>query len=116
MVTSTFQHCNLHKYTWNSPDRKTHNEIGHALKDARRAFKYSWRPNCREGNFDTDNYLIVPKVIRRLSLSKRLAQKFNSVRFNLKKLNDMGTKGKYQVKISNADEVDINRAWKSVRI
>jgi hypothetical protein len=51
-------------------------------------------------------------------------------RFNLKKLNNVEVKNKYQVKISNGfaalenvsgaggddDDLDINRAWKNVRI
>jgi hypothetical protein len=36
-VKSTmFPHRNIHKYTWTSPDRKTHNQIDHVMVDRRR--------------------------------------------------------------------------------
>jgi hypothetical protein len=36
VVKSTmFPHRNIHKYTWNSPDWKTHNKIDHILIDRR---------------------------------------------------------------------------------
>jgi endonuclease/exonuclease/phosphatase family metal-dependent hydrolase len=36
-VKSTmFPHCNIHTYTWMSPDGRTHNQIDHILVDRRR--------------------------------------------------------------------------------
>jgi hypothetical protein len=36
-VKSTmFPHCSFHKYTWTSPDGKTHNQIDHILVDGQR--------------------------------------------------------------------------------
>jgi endonuclease/exonuclease/phosphatase family metal-dependent hydrolase len=36
-VRSTmFPHCNIHKYTWMSPDGKPYNQIDHILVDRRR--------------------------------------------------------------------------------
>jgi hypothetical protein len=34
-------HRNIHKYTWTSPDGKTHNRIDHILIDKEMAFQYT---------------------------------------------------------------------------
>jgi hypothetical protein len=39
-VRSTLLHRNIHKYTWTSPNGKTHNQIAHILIEAK-AFKYT---------------------------------------------------------------------------
>jgi hypothetical protein len=59
----------------------------------------------------------------RLAVSKRAAQKTDTERFNIKKLNEGDVKEQYQVTIRNKfaalenleDSGDINRAWDSIR-
>jgi len=42
LVKSTvFPHHIIHKYTWTSPNGKTHNETDPVSKDKKMAFKYS---------------------------------------------------------------------------
>jgi hypothetical protein len=60
--------------------------------------------------------------MERLSVSKRATQKFDMERFNLKKLNAVEGKELYEVQISNRlatleklDDLDINKAWNTVR-
>jgi hypothetical protein len=66
-----FQHRNIHKYTWTSPDRQTHNQIDNILIDRR------WHSNIidvrsfRGGYCDTDHYLVVEKVRERLAVRKK---------------------------------------------
>jgi hypothetical protein len=36
LKSTMFPHRNIHKYTWTSPDRKTHNQIDHFLIEKRR--------------------------------------------------------------------------------
>jgi hypothetical protein len=64
---------------------------------------------------DTDNYLLVTKVT---------THRVHMERFNLKTLNKVEGKEQYCVEISNRfaalenldTEVDINRAWETIRI
>jgi hypothetical protein len=59
----------------------------------------------------------------RIPVSKRARQKFHLERFDLKKLDDVEVKEKYQVEISNRfaalesldESLDINKAWESIR-
>jgi hypothetical protein len=63
------------------------------------------------------------KLRERLSVIKRVAQKFDMQRFDLRKLNDVEVKEQYQVKITNRfaafencdDTVNMNTAWENIR-
>jgi hypothetical protein len=65
----------------------------------------------------------VAKLRERISVSKRARQNFDVERFDLKKLDDVEVKEKYQVEISNRfaalesleESFDINNAWESIR-
>jgi hypothetical protein len=61
----------------------------------------------------------VAKLRERISISKEARQKFDLERFDLRKLDDVEVKEKYQVKISNRfgalenldESSDINSGW-----
>jgi hypothetical protein len=65
----------------------------------------------------------VAKLRERISISKQVRQKFDLERFDLKKLDDIEVKEKYQVEISNrfaaleslGDSFDISNAWGNIR-
>jgi hypothetical protein len=66
---------------------------------------------------------VAAKLRERLSVSKRVAQKFDMQGFDLRKLNDAEVTKQYQVKITNRfaalenfyDNVNMNRAWENIR-
>jgi hypothetical protein len=55
----------------------------------------------RGADFDTDHYLLRAKLRERISVSKRARQKFDLERFDLRKLDNVQVKEKYQVEILN---------------
>ena len=58
-----------------------------------------------------------------MAVSKQSARKFDVEKFNLRKLNELEARKKYQIKISNRfaalenlnDNGDINRAWGNIK-
>ena len=71
---------NIHKYTWTSPDGKTHNQIDHILIDRRWQSSVLDVRNFRGADCDTDHYLVMAKVRERL-VGTQAAQKFDRQRF-----------------------------------
>jgi hypothetical protein len=69
-----FPHQNIHKYTWTSPDGKTHNHIWSILNVG----------SFREADCDTDHYMVVAKLRERLAVSKEAACKFDVEIFHLR--------------------------------
>jgi hypothetical protein len=119
IVKSTFPHRDIHKHTWTSPDGVTHNQIDHVLIDKRRHSNILGVLSFRGADCDTDHCLVVAKLRDRISVSKRARQNFDLETFDLKKLNDVEVKEKYQVEISNRfaalesldESFDINNIW-----
>jgi endonuclease/exonuclease/phosphatase family metal-dependent hydrolase len=71
-VKSTmFPHHNTHKYTWTSPDGKTHNQIDHFLVNKRMLSSVLNVRSFRAADCGTDHYLVVAKVRERLAMNKQ---------------------------------------------
>jgi hypothetical protein len=81
-----FPHRNIHKYTWTSPNGKTHNQIDHILVDRRRYSNVLDVRSFRAADCDSDHYLVVAKVREILAVNKQRSHTFNMEKFNLKKL------------------------------
>jgi hypothetical protein len=118
-----FPHCSIHKYTWTSPDEQMHNQIDHVLIDKRRHPGILDVRYFRGSDCDSDHCLVVAEIRERLAVSKRLINKMDMDRFNLRKLNEGEVKEHHQVTIKNRfsalekleDNGDINRAWDAIR-
>jgi hypothetical protein len=82
----------MHKFTWTSPNGKTHNQIDYILIGRRWHSSVLDVQSFRGADCDTDQYLVVAKIRERLAVSKQTMHKFHTERFNLKKLNEVEDK------------------------
>jgi len=101
VVKSTmFPRRNIHKYTWTSPDGKTHNQTDHVLIERRWHSSVLDVGSFRGADCDTHHYLVIAKVRGRIAVVKQDAQSFDRQRFNLRKLNEPEVREYYQFKIT----------------
>jgi hypothetical protein len=82
-----FPYHNFHKFTWTSPDGKTHNHTDDILIGRRRHSSVHDVRSFRAADSDTDHYLVVEKFWERLAMCKQTRLTIHMERFNLKKLN-----------------------------
>jgi len=65
-----YPYRNIYKYTWNTPDGKTHNQINHILTYRRWNLSTLDVRSIRGADCDTDHKLVVAKVREILPVSK----------------------------------------------
>jgi hypothetical protein len=117
-------HRNIHTFTWIFPDGKSHNQNDYILLDGTRHSSVLGGRLFGAADCDIDHQLVVAKVRERLAVSKKTKHRSHMEGYNIKKLNEIESKGQYRVEVSNRfaalenldDDVVINRAWKAVRI
>jgi hypothetical protein len=86
-----FPSNNIHKFTWTSPDGKTHthNQNDHILIDRRQHSSILDVRSFRAADYDIDHYVVVAEVRERLAVSKQTTHIFHMETLNPKKLNEV---------------------------
>ena len=91
VVASTlFNHTDIHKMTWRSPDGPTYNQIDHLLIDARHVSNVMDVGTFRGAKIDWDHYLLISKIRSRISKARKMhgscARKFNSEKLKISEI------------------------------
>jgi hypothetical protein len=73
--TTLFQHMDIHKITWRSPDVHHFSQIDHLLIDSRHVSHLMDVRSHRYANADSDNFLIVSHIQARISNTKKFSGK-----------------------------------------
>jgi hypothetical protein len=80
--STMFNHKNIHKMTWKSPDGNSFNQINHLIIYARYLSHFMDVRTYRVANIDSDHYLAISKIRSRIPSAKKVfgfhARKFNS--------------------------------------
>ena len=67
IASTTFEHKNIHKITWKSPDGETHNQMDHLLVDSRHLSDVIDVRTYRGANVDSDHFLVIARIRSRIS-------------------------------------------------
>ncbi|KAJ9597455.1 hypothetical protein L9F63_011676 [Diploptera punctata] len=120
-MSTQFQHKDIHKGTWQSPDNNNINQIDHVLTNGNKHELIEDVRSLRGPNIDADHFLV--KVIMKQSLptiyKNKNKQEIN-IKWNQKNLqNAVKLKGYckklYENLIKLDEKEDINEEWNSIQ-
>jgi hypothetical protein len=84
--STMFPHKKIHLATWRSPDGTTNNQIDHTLIDARHKNNMMDVITYMGANADSDHYLVITRISLKISRSKYVPNKEETIRYNISNL------------------------------
>jgi len=122
VVASTlYNHKDIHKMAWRSPDGQTYNQIDHLLIDARHVSNVMDVRTFRGANIDSDHYLLISKIRSQISNARKTygtcARKFNIEKLKTPEISSVYKKqlNEYLEKHPTNDNDNINDMWKLLK-
>ena len=102
VVSTMFEHKNIHKETWVSNDNRTRNQIDHVLVNARYAGNVMDVRSRRGADADSDHFLVHAKIRLRIkNIARKVQQTADNIRWETDKLRNEETRKKYQAEIES---------------
>ena len=99
-----YPHKNIHKFTWESPDGRTRNQIDHILVNAKHRGALQDVRCYRGADCSTDHLLLTAKVKAHLKLEQKMRNKPQR-KFETERLKQQEISNQYQLEIRNRYEV-----------
>ena len=105
-----FQHKEIHKLTWKSPDSRTVNQIDHVVINSKWRRSLKDVHTCRGADAGSDHYLVVSRL--KLCLRKAPIKHYRQRRYNIARLKHEDTQKAFVLEVKNqfqklsTDELD----------
>ena len=118
-----FDHKDIYKGTWISPDGRTVNQIDHVLLDGRHKSDLQDVRVYRSANMDSDHYLVIAKL-RAIISNNRNEKGIKTVRYNTEMLKEEEIKRRFeevtnekirQWRLECREEQDIENHWLNLK-
>ncbi|CAG4970882.1 unnamed protein product [Colias eurytheme] len=110
-----FDHKDIHKGTWKSPDGTTVNQIDHVLVDSRHGSNIEDVRTYRGADCDSDHFLLLIKIKAKIRI-QRSGGSEGIVNLDTERLKDTDIRKSFQLELKNRfqeldNTEDINKMW-----
>lgn len=119
IVSTAFQHKNIHKGTWKAPGGEVTNQIDHVLINRRRRSNILDVRIYRGANGDSDHYLVRVKIRRKIS-SSVIIREVKRDKWNAEELGKREVIEEYQEEIRTqlmrtCNNESVEEEWRSIK-
>ena len=119
-----FQHKNVHKETWVSPDGHTRNQIDHIIINRKHRNALQDIRSYRGADCNTDHFLVLGRIRAKLSIKKSTPGAKRRI-FDTERMKETGIKDNFQLKLTNrfsildiveeeTEEQGVNQVWEDM--